>query len=146
MSDRLGDLLSGATPPAVYRWTSRARAANVVQRAEMSGWRCFYLDGRQIASKDDLLRSGVAAMHLPAYFGNNWDALEDSLRDLAWAPAERGYLVLFDGAGTLARAEPGDFAVALSILRDAVEYWRATPTPLIALLRGLGRGHCLASL
>jgi len=146
MSDRLDDLLIGAAAPAVYHWLSRARAPALVRRAEALGWRCFVLNGRQIASKDDFLRACAAALRLPAYFGYNWDALEDSLRDLAWAPAERGYLLLYEGAGRFARAAPGDFAVALGILDDVVGYWRATPTPLAVLLRGLGRGYAVPRL
>jgi hypothetical protein len=139
MSDRLGSLLHGEIAPGVYRWASRASAINVVRRAEQVGWRCFALDGQRIAFKDDFLRACAAAMHLPAYFGYNWDALEDALRDLAWTPAERGYLVLYDGTGHFAHARPDEFAVALSILHDAVDSWRPTPTPMAVLLRGLGR-------
>ena len=78
-------------------------------------------------------------MGFPAYFGHNWDALEDSARDLAWALAG-GYLVLYDHIRGFAEAQPEEFAVAVDILRSAAAYWRETPTPMVVLLRGTGRG------
>ena len=53
--------------------------------------------------------------------------------------AESGYLVLYDDAGRFAAARPEEFAVALDVLRTAVERWRATETPMVVLLRGAGR-------
>jgi hypothetical protein len=37
------------------------------------------------------------------------------------------------------RADPAAWAVARSILAEAVERWQATPTPLTVLLRGSRR-------
>lgn len=139
MSENLERLFTGGIAPGIYRLASRASTATIAKQAEHRGWRCFYLDGRQIASKNDFLQVCAKAMQFPDYFGYNWDALEDSLRDLSWAPSQRGYLVLFDGAARLATSSPQDFAVALDILRAAIEYWRATTTPMVVLLRGLGR-------
>ncbi|HOG48344.1 MAG TPA: barstar family protein [Anaerolineae bacterium] len=139
MSARLAALLMGTVAPGVYRCRSRASVAAIAQRAAICGWRFVYLDGRRIAAKVDFLAACAAACGFPASFGRNWDALEDSLRDLSWLPAEHGYLVLYDSAGQFATAAPHEFAVALSILQGAVDYWQGTPTPMAALLRGLGR-------
>ena len=139
MSNRLIELLAGAVTPGVYRLGSRASAAAIADQAENHGWRCFRLDGRLITSKADFLRASAEAMQFPSYFGNNWDAQEDSLRDLAWVPTERGYLVLYDHAERFAAVQPEEFAIALDILRNAVENWRATATPMTVLLRGMGR-------
>jgi hypothetical protein len=139
MSVELQNLLSGARPPGIYRLTLRGGRAGIAALAGQRGWQFFHLDARQIASKGDFLRACAQTLGFPSYFGNNWDALEDSLRDLAWAPAEHGYLVLIDAAGHFAAAAPGDFRVALDILRTAVDYWRSTPTPMAVLLRGAGR-------
>ena len=146
MSDNLTGLLKGAVPPGVYRLASRAGAANVGRRAEGLGWRFFHLDGRQVASKSTFLLACAHAMRFPSHFGHNWDALADSLRDLSWAPTTRGYVLLYDDAGRLAEASPADMAIALDILRSAVQSWQGTATPLVALLRGLGRGARLPSL
>jgi hypothetical protein len=139
MNDRLRLLLDGSLSPGIYRFDSRARPATVAGQAEKQSWRAFDLDGDQIGSKSEFLRAAARAMSFPTHFGNNWDALEDSLRDLAWAPTERGYLVLYDHAGRFASAQPDEFATALDILRSAVGFWQGTPTPMVVLLRGAGR-------
>lgn len=137
MTDRLEGLLTGATPPGVYRSTLRTNADAIARRAERHGWRMFRLDGRRIASKADFLAACADAMIFPAYFGHNWDALEEAARDLSWSPA-RGYLVLFDNAARFAAAQPDEFAVALEILESAVAHWQGTATPMAVLLRGAG--------
>jgi RNAse (barnase) inhibitor barstar len=40
-----------------------------------------------VRSKQKLLRILADQLQFPAYFGNNWDALEECLRDLSWLPA-----------------------------------------------------------
>ena len=77
-------------------------------------------------------------MRFPNYSGINWDAFEESLNDLSWAPAQ-GYLVVFDWAGGFARAQPDEFVVAVEILRESVKRWDALGIPLVVLLRGAGR-------
>ena len=139
MSETLTDLFEGRTAPGLYRLTSRAGAAAIGAAAARHGWRFVHLDGRRIAAKADFLRASAAVLDFPAYSGRNWDALTDNLRDLAWAPAEHGYLVLYDHAGVFASANPADFAVALDILRSTVASWRDTGTPMTVLLRGAGR-------
>ncbi len=138
MNEKLTALLTGARAPGVYRFVSPAKAATVQEAAERLGWRFFHLDGRQIASKADLMAACAAAMQFPSYFGNNWDALEECLRDLDWAPAQRGYLVLYDHAGRFAGAG-ADFAVSLDIFRSAVRSWGDTATPMAVLLRDTGQ-------
>lgn len=67
--------------------------------------------------KDELLTRLAAALHFPAWFGQNWDALDDCLRDLSWLPAA-GYVLLFGHAADLRAAAEGDFETLLDILAD----------------------------
>ncbi len=138
-NNRLAHLLTGGAPPGVYRFNSRAAAASLMAQAQAAGWHPSYLDGEQITSKAEFLAACAQACRFPAYFGDNFDALEDSLRDLAWAPAARGYLVLYDAAWRFAGSEPANFHTALAIFQTAVEFWQSTPTPMAVLLRGLPR-------
>ncbi len=135
MNDKIVELLTGVRAPGVYRLRARAASPAIADLAGRSGWRCFHLDGESIAAKAGLLAACARAMSFPRTFGGNWDALADSLRDLSWAPAGRGYLVLYDHVDRLANAQPRDLAVALDIFQSAAGFWRATPTPMAVLLR-----------
>ena len=137
-SGKLAAIFDGTRPAGVYRCTLRAGAETIARQVEARGWRCFYLAGGQIADKSDFLRVWSEVAAFPGYFGRNWDALDESLRDLAWAPAQ-GYLVLYDNVAHFAAAGPDEFAVALDVFQTAVEHWGATATPMTVLLRGAGR-------
>ena len=39
-----------------------------------------------IANKSELLRSVAFSLGFPSYFGGNWDALDECIRDLSWLP------------------------------------------------------------
>ncbi len=77
-------------------------------------------------------------MNFPAYSGQNWDAFEESIRDLTWAPAP-GYLVLFDEPDQFAARDPEQWEIAKSILENAVDTWRANGVPMVVLFRKAGR-------
>jgi hypothetical protein len=138
MSDKVEVLFSGAVAPGVYRTGLRTSPASLVRAAESHGWRAFHLDGRKLTTKTEFIETSGRAMRFPSYSGNNWDAFEESLNDLSWAPAQ-GYLVVFDGAGGFARSQPDEFAVAVEILQESVRRWDALGIPLVVLLRGSGR-------
>lgn len=138
MMETLGALLRGELPPAVYRFSGRARPATITRLAEAQGWRVYRLEGRAISGKADLLSRSAEALRFPAYFGHNWDAFEECLNDMSWGP-EGPALLLFDHAGRFAAAEPEQFATALEILAAVVTNRRAGPAPLAVLVRGGGR-------
>lgn len=127
--------LAGARPPGVYRLTSRARPATVRRIVEGLGWRFFAIDGRAVTDKPTFLAAASRAMSFPAYFGRNWDAFEEMVNDLAWAPAP-GYVLLFDNAHLLATTNAREFQTAVDILRTAAGRWQADGTPFYILLRG----------
>ena len=135
MSVRLNAILAETLPPGIYDLNSRARASTIVQAVERHGWRCFYLDGRQIGDKAAFLAACAQAMRFPSYFGHNWDALEECLTDLAWAPAS-DYVLLYDDVAGFASAHPAEWATARAILAGAIAHWRARGTPMYVLLRG----------
>jgi barstar (barnase inhibitor) len=58
------------------------------------------LDAGSITSEDGLLRELARVFRFPDYFGENWDALDECLRDLEWLPA-RGYVLRVHGAEAL---------------------------------------------
>ncbi|RJS22003.1 hypothetical protein DRW03_15570 [Corallococcus sp. H22C18031201] len=46
-----------------------------------------------IVGKEQLMRALAEALRMPDWFGMNWDALSDCLRDLSWLPPGRIVLV-----------------------------------------------------
>ena len=57
----------------------------------------------RLRRKQDLLRALAEGLKFPPYFGHNWDALEECLRDLSWLPAGQPVEIVHDdlpfGAG-----------------------------------------------
>jgi RNAse (barnase) inhibitor barstar len=86
---------------------------------------------RGCAGKDDLLRRLRESLRLPADFGDNWDALYDSVSDLEWLEGQ-GYLLLFDHADELRAANEEDFDALLDILDEAAEEWQEDDVPFFA--------------
>jgi RNAse (barnase) inhibitor barstar len=129
------ELLTGRREPGVHSWVAdRREAARGATEAERVGWRVFWLDGSGLRDKRALLDRCVEEFALPAYFGRNWDALQDSLCDLSWTPTTCGYLVVYDNWGELADANPSAHRTLVDVFESAVAYWRKTPTPMAVLL------------
>ncbi len=135
---KLLPLITGQQSPGVYRLRSAARAKYILASVQPYGWQSAHLVGEQIATKAALLHACATAFHFPNYFGHNWDALEDSLRDLAWLPA-KGYLLLYDNVSTLAKPQPQEWAIALAIFQEVSAHWQQMHIPFVLLLRNAGR-------
>lgn len=81
-----------------------------------------HLDVTMVSSKRELMAELAHVLGLPESFGANWDALDDSLRDLPWL--DHGSLVLItEGAAELWREAPELAAGLLSVWLGAAERW-----------------------
>lgn len=67
------------------------------------------------------------ALQFPDWFGANWDALEDSLSDLAWRKGEGHVLLL--------RSYPAgdELGVLTDVLRAAAAFWAGRGKPFFAI-------------
>jgi RNAse (barnase) inhibitor barstar len=90
------------------------------------GWLVVRLGGR-LRRKQDLLRAIADGLTFPEYFGWNWDALEECLRDLSWIDAPGGIVLVHEH---LPLANASQRRVYLDILRKAQAN---TSTPLRVL-------------
>ena len=93
----------------------------------------FELETAGARDKPQFLAACAKSLEFPEWFGTNWDALADCLRDFSWRGAP-GYVVLWRGGAALAAAAPESFATALEIFRDAASYWKESGRIFLVLL------------
>jgi hypothetical protein len=60
------------------------------------------------------------SMRFPAYFGGNWNALSECVRDLSWIPADR-YLLVIESADQM--TDESIRSELLGILARAARQW-----------------------
>ena len=75
---------------------------------------------KNIHSAINLLESIEVALHFPSYFGCNWNALYDCLRDFDWIKVKTIFLIHYE----LPRLTDDELQIYLQILRDAAEDWQ----------------------
>ncbi|QYY31138.1 MULTISPECIES: barstar family protein [Cupriavidus] len=73
-----------------------------------------------IATKSVLLEALASVLAFPAYFGSNWDALFDCLRDFSWM-SEHDIVLIHPELPMLPES---DLKIYLRLLRDSVLDWR----------------------
>jgi len=104
-----------ATSTSAFRFDESDLPASPVLLAEIPAG---------VTSKEALLEELYQRLRFPEYFGSNWDALDECIRDLSWLPT--GPVVLKHHDLPLAGDVDGQ-KTYLSILRDAVEKKWAVP-------------------
>jgi len=130
------DPIPGDLAPGVHRLRSKEPTAEVAGLLVAAGWAVRVVDLADAADKVAIMDSFVVGLGLPAWFGRNWDALADVLRDLGWWPSgRRGRVVVIHGAGRQDTGTERDRSTLLGVLRTGTDSWAATPTPLVVLLR-----------
>ncbi|MEH1053591.1 barstar family protein [Micromonospora sp. CPCC 206171] len=80
------------------------------------------LDGTRMTDAHHAFYEFSDALLFPGYFGWNWDALSDCLRDLNWLPAD-GYLIVVENAPRLLSSSAEDRHTMFQILSRAVHHW-----------------------
>lgn len=113
----LAALLAGRVEPGVYRWHSAFHAPDVQHTVEHAGWRFAHLDGWTTDSKKEFLHDIGESLHFPETYGENFDALNDCLRDVKAGKAH-GTVLLWDGWGPFARQHKKSFHKALEVLQE----------------------------
>ena len=79
--------------------------------------------------KEKLLGALATRLRFPGYFGHNWDALDECLRDLSWQGSCARIVIVHEGLPF----SPGstNMATYLAILADAVATHRPGGSPPI---------------
>ena len=121
MSGKLIQRLQDSSRSGAYRVSRADEVLDAVQGSKLSVVRVAF------APKAALLKDLASALGFPAWFGENWDALEDCLTDLSWRDA-LGHVLIIE------RAKPGDdLGVLVDILRSSAEFWAGRGKPFFAL-------------
>ncbi|TCC50384.1 barnase inhibitor [Kribbella pittospori] len=108
-------LLCKGLRPGVYRWRSDLSTEQVRRGVTAAGWNFVLLDTTGVHDKAGFLDVCARAFDLPRWFGRNWDALADSLRDRSTGEPE---LVLWEGWRELLDQDHDAVAVALQIFAE----------------------------
>ncbi len=74
----------------------------------------------KITSKKELLNKLYKKLRFPDYFGFNWDALSDCLKDFSWISEKNIYLIHSD----LPSLGDTDTKIYLEVLEKAVQDWK----------------------
>jgi len=130
------DLAVLEPPSGLREFRSRRASEEICRSIEAQGIRCLLLDLRGVSDKAGLLAAWAESIGAPGWVGRNWDAMDEAMRDLGWARAER-YVVIVTGAGELASTDATAWQTALDILRMAVNEWQTRGIPMLVLVRGV---------
>lgn len=79
-------------------------------------------DVSNVVSNEELLGRVADLMQFPEYFGGNWDALEECLRDLEWLSA-KGYVLSLHGAHELWTRQPNLAGMLVESWLFCAEEW-----------------------
>ena len=101
-----------------------AKSADFIFRDSLSGFR----QGKDfvarvpagIVTRDQLFAVLRRELNLPAYFGGNWDALSDCLRDLSWIACRR-VIIAHEAVPGL---DAANLQTYLDVLAECVNDWK----------------------
>ena len=106
----------------------------IERAAKQAGLAIFRIDARPAQDKDGFLTVIAKSLQFPAWFGNNWDALTDCLRDLEWLRAQTGYVCVLENVDRFATQHPDEFGTANQVFETAAEYWKTNRTPFLVFI------------
>lgn len=123
----------GITPKRSGIYRAPASVDAFRKQAGTAGLLWLDLPLQAAANKKQFLAVCAKQLKLPSYFGGNWDALADCLRDFNWLDGQ-GYVLHIAGAEKFAAAAAGDYQTALDVLAEAAEFWKGRDTPFFVLV------------
>lgn len=132
------EILADSGQAGIYQLpTDDAALETAAAESDFAAWR---VDLAGVRGKQELLDAIARDLAFPEWFGSNWDALEDSLTDLAWCVAS-GYVLILENAGGFAAADPEEFETALEVFDAAAEYWYDEDVPFWVFVGGVDHGQ-----
>ncbi|MFF4700001.1 barstar family protein [Streptomyces chattanoogensis] len=86
------------------------------------------LDGREMCDTDAVFQQFYDGLKLPDYFGWNWNALSDCLRDLNWLSADH-YVLIVEAADEALPGDTSEQRLLFNTLMQAGQRWSYTQRP-----------------
>ena len=122
-----------SAPAGLYRWIGAAACAEITGLCRLKHIELFHVRGEHLRDKRRFLAAVARAMHLPRWFGLNWDALADCLTDFDWQPGSV-HVLLCSKLDAFAQRSPVDFGTALAVLEDAAHFWAERDVHFLVLV------------
>lgn len=125
--ESLQDLLHNAASNGVYHLpvSGRDKLAKAAETAGLSYHLCQLDDSEEV---DDVLELIGEGLHLPKWYGKNFDALYDCLTDLTWQDTAASVIVL-TGCDAIHAADPDAWQTLISVFASAAEFWQNEEVP-----------------
>ncbi len=117
----IADPLANSKAPRLIA-VSQARANALIEDAKQRAFAVWGLDGRKLNNDESIFEHFSQVMKFPDYFGHNWDAMDECLRELSWAPA-KGHLLVINDIDALFLKSPDSYQSLLDSLRFSGKHW-----------------------
>ncbi len=88
---------------------------------------------QSVSSKKQFMALCAKQLKLPSYFGGNWDALADCVRDFNWLQAS-GYVLHVTAPETFAKDAADDYDTALAVFGETADFWKGRGVPFVVLI------------
>jgi len=131
--DPLGALLSDSGQAGVFQLNREAW--EIAAAAGAADLVCLRIDIGHAHDKADFLEHIARAMAFPQWFGRNWDALADCLKDLSWLPG-KGWVVVLEKSKHFGAGHGREFEQAMELMAEIADYWRPQDKPFWTLIGG----------
>jgi hypothetical protein len=115
------DSLWSIDAPWVHVVGADVDVANLLTH-EPEGRVAVMLDARRMTDFDGLMAECQGAFRFPEYFGRNWPAFDECVRDLSWLPG-RAYHVVIEHGNELLRDDLGELPTFLRTMERAGQAW-----------------------
>jgi len=127
------DWLNEPAKAGVFHLTADAR--ELARAAAAAGLMVIYVDIGHAHDKEGFLTDASRAMRFPDWFGGNWDAFADCLKDLSWLQA-KGWVVILEKSKHFCGGHGHEFKEAMGIMAESAAYWRSQGKPFWTLIGG----------
>jgi hypothetical protein len=111
----------------VYLAPEETEALRSAATGAKLGW--YEVNLARVEKKQEFLAACAKRLRFPKWFGGNWDALADCLKDLC-----ADSVVNCRNCGQFADAAPDDYATALEVFQDAATFWAERGSTFVALV------------